>query len=331
VSNALDSPLERFANHPPALAGGVELSLELVDPRLARLQLMHGDTRAELVAAYLSVPYPSGLRRLLSQRPEVEAVIVDRIPSGLIQAAEEAGVGVVDARGHGRLVAPGLVYVSAPPPSLNRSRPSTTSPFAPKASRVVRGLLVDPVQRWRVSYLADLVGVDVGNAHRILGSLVEMGLVERDEETYLLVDPGSLLEAWAEFQRRPRESLTIVSADLRGDLRELVGELSGEGVVSGELAAELYAPHLHGTVATLHCFSAIAAESLHHSGPALRFPPRADGRIVVDVLDPGAAQFSTRIEDLPVAHPVQIYVDLFRSRGRGREAAEHLRREKIPF
>jgi hypothetical protein len=331
MPDALDSPLERFALRPPALTGGVELRVQLVDPRSARLLLSHGDTRAELLAAYLSVPYPSGLRRLLSQRPEVDAVIVDRVPSGLIQAAEEAGVGVLDVRGHGRLVAPGLVYVAPPPPSPGGSRRSTTSPFAPKASRVVRGLLVEPEQRWRVSDLAGFVDVDVGNAHRILGSLVEMGLVERDEETYLLPDPGSLLEAWAELQRRPREWLTIASDQLRGDLHELVRALSGQAVVSGELAAELHEPHLRSSVATLHCFSAGAVELLQHSGPALRFPGRADGRIAVDVVDPGAAQFATLIEGLPIAHPVQVYVDLCRSRGRGREAAEHRRREKIPF
>jgi IclR helix-turn-helix domain len=332
MTHSSDNPLESFASRPPALQGGVQLQVDLLDPRSARLRVRHSGIAADLLAAYLSVPYPSGLRRLLAQRPEVEAVIVDHLPSGLIHAAEESGIGVLDVHGYGRLVANGLVYVAAPPPASPARKRSATSPFAPKASRVVRALLaVDPGRHWRVSELAGLVEVDVGNAHRILASLVEMGLVERDEEAYLVVDPGSLLDAWAESQRPVSERVSIASEHLVSDLLELVAAASGEAVASGEFATELYAPHLPGGVAALHCFSSRAVEAVQRAGPALRFVPGGQGRIAVDLADPGVAQFGSLLQGLPVAHPVQVYVDLFRSRGRGREAAAHLRRELIAY
>lgn len=326
--------LEGFANRPPELEGGVELQVELVDSRSALLHLRHNGHGMDLRAAYLSVPYPSGLRRLLAQQPEVDAVIVDRLPPGLVRAAEEAGVGVLDLKGHGRMVAPGFVYVVPPPPTLlSAARRSPASPFAPKASRIVRGLLVEPEQHWRLSNLAEAVKVDAGNAHRIFASLVEMGVVEKDEEAYVLSDPGSLLEAWAEFQRRSRERLSLATDDLAGDLRKLVSTLEGQAVVSGEFAAELHAPYLPAAEAVLHCFSQGALESIQQTEPLLQYVPSYGprSRILVDVADEGAGQFASVLNGLPVAHPVQVYVDLFRDHGRGREAAEHVRRERIPY
>jgi hypothetical protein len=334
TNGANNSRFEAFADRPPTLEGGIDLEVDVTDPRHVRLRLRQNGNRADLRAAYLSVPYPSGLRRLLAQEPDLDVVIVERLPIGLTQAAENAGVGVLDVRGKGRLVAPGFVYVVPPAPAyLAAGRNSRTSPFAPKASRIVRGLLTAPEERWRVSNLADAVGVDVGNAHRILASLVEMGVVERDEEAYLVSDPGSLLEAWAEFYRRPRERIALpIADDLGQDLRKLVVALDGDAVVSGEFAAELQAPYLPAAGALLHCYNLAAWESLRSSEQhdyAPTFMPR--GRILVDMADDGVGQFASIVDGLPIAHPIQVYVDLFRDPGRGREAAEHLRRELIPY
>ncbi|HZO06073.1 MAG TPA: hypothetical protein VFB52_06775, partial [Solirubrobacterales bacterium] len=107
-----------------------------------RLRFRQDEVVAELRAAFLSVPYPSGLRRLLAGRPGIEAVLVEHIPSGLDAAAREAGVSYLDPRGNGRVVAPGLVYVVPPRgPLMHRmiggDVPDDPEAAPPKASRRV--------------------------------------------------------------------------------------------------------------------------------------------------------------------------------------------------
>jgi len=329
--------LRRLASRPPKLPGGVRLTVVPHDSRHATIALAHGARRIELRAAVLSVPYPSALERLLATEPELEAVIVQRVPRGLAEAAERHGIAYLDVQGRGQVVREGFVYAAEPlrgPVMTPRS-----SPFAPAASRVVRALLADPVHHWRISHLASLVQLNPGNVHRALAALTDSGYVERDGDAYVLVDPGSLLEAWAEIgtRLRPNHRGTIaVQEDLRLAVERLVSDLGRRAVVSGELAAELMTPHLPAESAIVHCLDTDAWEQL--SGwelggwqlLAIDSPPRA-GHIAVDLADEGVAQFGSERYELPLVSPAQLYVDLARSRGRGREAAEEVRRQCLRY
>lgn len=326
--------LARIIERPPTLAGGVQLELVPEDDRHVRLRVQHHGHGAELRAVFLSVPFPSGLRRLLANEGPVDAVIVDRIPRGFAEAAEELDISYLDRSGRGRLVAPGFVYVAAPIPGLSGLRlRAKSSPFAPKASRVVRALLSQPGESWRLSALTSLVDINPGNAHRILASLVEEGLVERDEEDYVVYDPGSLLEAWAEAYSLPRERVVLPVQDTLDEEIRRLAEGSEDVVVSGEFAAEHLAPHLPSESAVLHCLTIDAWQQLSGGrDPGFLTPPVARrGQIVLAQADPGVAQFGHRDNGVAFVAPVQAYVDLYRQRDRGREAAEHLRREVLAF
>lgn len=326
-----NSVLRRFARRPPKLAGDIELSVDLLDDQHGVVCLTHGDVAVELDAAGLSVPYPSGLRQLLAREHDVDLIVVERVPPGLRDAAEESGLSYLDLDGGGRVVADGLVYV-APPHRGGRVAGSRSSPFASKSSRVVRTLLSDPQNRWRLSDVAALSDLNPGNVHRVLAALIDRGVAERDENAYRLTDPGSLLEAWADQHRRPRERVWVpCEGDLRECVRDLLVKLGENAVVSGELAAEELAPYLPAETATVHCLDAEAFVALvAEDEPSLSFGPPS-GQIVVDLTDEGYGSFGSERNGLPLASPAQVYVDLAADRGRGREAAEHLRREALGF
>lgn len=354
ASREQNNEWQKFVDQPPELDGGVRLSARALDGRRAVLRFAHERNSLELRSSWLAVPYPSGLRRLIAADPDLEAVVVERIPRGLDAAARELGISYLDRQGRGRVVGPGFVYVVAslpiPPSGIGEgdlpegshqlppaprspgvSKPRV-SPFAPKASRIVRALLAQPEVRWRLSALASEVGVDAGNAHRVLGALVDSGLAERDENLYFVSDSGSLLEAWAERARRPRERLQLpVANGLPGALREILAAAGSEAVVSGEFAAELLAPHLASSSALVHCLSSKAWNSVEELARDWSVPLRRSGRMQIDRADEGVAQFGSQADGLPLAAPAQIYVDLAREHGRGREAAEHLRREVLGY
>lgn len=332
-SGKQDPILVRLARRPPALEGGIELSVDLHNDHRGAVHLQHGDVAVQLNAAGLSVPYPSGLQRLLSSEPNIELVVVERAPEGLRKAVAEAGINYLDLAGRGRVIAPGLVYVASPRPNYPVGS-ARSSPFAPKASRVVRVLLSDPGRPWRLSDVAVLSELNPGNVHRALAALVDRGMVERDEDAYVVSDPGSLLEAWADQHQEPRERLWFpYEGDLRDFVRKLIGDLGEHAVVSGELAAEELAPYLPAESAIIHALDPDAFSSLPR--PEIRPPiphlsPRP-GQVVVNASDAGDGQFRVVKDGLPLAAPSQVYVDLARDRGRGREAAEHLRESVIGF
>ena len=326
--------LERFLRHPPSLEGGISLRARREGSHHLRLYLQHEAARAELVAAGLSRPYPSGLRRVLAADPDIDAVIVEHIPAGLDEAAEEAGISYLDLQGRGRIAHPGIVYVSKPDRSEVRVSHKAAAPFAPKASRVGRALLCHPDRRWRLSELAGEVDMAPGNAHRVLAALVEAGYVERDLDDYVLVDAGSLLEAWAEASRRRNDYLALaVVEDLDGDVRRFLNLLGDrrDAVVSGELAAEALISYLPAERAVIHVLSAEAwAEVENWKDSRSSFLGERD-QILVDRADPGVAHFGDERDGLALVSPVQLYVDLYADRGRGREAAEQVRRELLRF
>jgi hypothetical protein len=336
-------PIEVFLAHPPTLEGGLELDLEPIDERRALMLVRDGGHRFRGRAEVLAVPYPSGLKRLLASRPEVDVVLVERASRGLDEAARDLGIGYLDRHGRGRLVGPGFVYVVPPverasdqdrPAARSASSSGRASPFAPKASRIVRALLVDPARVWRLAEIADACRMSPGTVHRILGALVDAGFVERDGKAYVLGDPGSLLEAWAVqvARARPVERITLpVGGGVRAEVQRILEVLGDAAVVSGELAAELYAPYLPASHAIVHCVDKDAWDARRISDAVPDRPLRASGQVVVDLVDEGVADFSRVRDGLPLVAPPQLYVDMHRERGRGREAAEHVRAQVMGY
>ncbi len=340
--------LRRFVADPPGLEGGLTLSLKPLGERRAWLRAGTGDHAFEGLAAGLSVPYASGLKRLVASDPEIDVALVEHAAPGFDRAAVDQGVGYLDLRGHGRLVGPSFVYVAPPtapnagvPPidlehdiARRSSRGHRVSPFAPKASRVARCFLTHPQLAWRLSEIAEATDMNPGNIHRVLAALLDLDLIERDGDDYVVPDPGSLLEAWSEQagRVRPRERFAIPVEGRLGDaVRDLLDVLGNVGVVSGELAAELYAPHLPATSAIVHHLGDVTLAELESGLPPQMRPLRAQSQIVVDHVDEGVAAFGELRGGLPLVSAPQLYFDLYRARGRAREAAEHVRREVLSY
>jgi hypothetical protein len=153
-------------------------------------------------------------------------------------------------------------------------------------------------------------------------------------DAYVLADAASLLDAWADQHEAPRDRVWFdvdVDADLRAFVANLLQRLDAAGVVSGELAAEELAPHLPAERAIVHAFDPRRFAELRGYRPSRPDSLRSASGVLVDLADAGYDAFSVSKRGLPLASPQQVYVDLARDRGRGREAAEHLRRTAIGY
>lgn len=114
---------------------------------------------------------------------------------------------------------------------------------------------------------------------------------------------------------------------------ELLDLLEGAGAISGEFAAERWAPYLPAQSALIHCYRAETWERLTEDvgAPSLGTRRSHEGQLLLAQADEGVAHFGEVVDGFPLVHPAQAYVDLYPARGRGREAAEHLRRECLPY
>ncbi|MHB1537605.1 MAG: type IV toxin-antitoxin system AbiEi family antitoxin [Solirubrobacteraceae bacterium] len=307
--------------------------MRLLDRRRGELRLRGAGIGASFQAAGLAVPYASGLRRLRGELPRVDLVIVERAPAGFRAATQSEGVSWLDVDGGGSVLVGServLFDASAREADRPRRRPGV-SPFAGAASRVLRVLLSELERGWRLSELAELASVNPGNAHRVLGELVQRGHLEREGYSYRLVDAGRLLDAWALHYEPPRQRIACAADEPIASV--VVGLVDGveRAVVSGELAAEAIAPLLPARSAVVHCLDERAFAEVARRAQEL---PAASGRaggVLVDLADPGCGAFSVERAGLPLAAPAQVYLDLARRLDRGREAAEHLRQQALGF
>src|SRR5438094_3912465 len=114
-------------------------------------------------------------------------------------------------------------------------RPSTRplrSLFAPRATRVVRVLLVEPGRAWRLEELGRAAEVSLGHSHNVIKRLEELAWVERDDsQRFRLSKPADLLEAWCESYTYRANEITSYLAPERVT-RKFMGEVAR--VVSGE-------------------------------------------------------------------------------------------------
>jgi len=218
-------------------------------------------------------------------------------------------------------------------------RPSTRplrSLFAPRATRVVRVLLVDPARAWRLEELARAASVSLGHAHNVVKRLEELAWVERDADQRIrLGKPVDLLESWSDsYTYRANEIASYVAPEriTRRYMAELARAAAAEGrryAFTLNAGVSLVAPNFR--VPVLHCYlegdPAPLARAL-----GLRAAAEADGTLhVLSPYDPGVFYGALEKGGLKVVCLPQLYADLFHYERRGRDQAEHLRREAMGY
>jgi hypothetical protein len=217
-------------------------------------------------------------------------------------------------------------------------RPSTRplkSLFAPRATRVARVLLAEWQRSWRLEELARAAAVSLGHGHNVVKRLEDLAWVERDERQRIrLAKPADLLEAWCEsYTYRENELATYFSPEriTRRLIAEIVRLAEREGrryALTMHAGASLVAAHLR--MPAIHCYlegdpAPIAA------GLGLR-PAEGDGTVyLLSPYDQGVFAGLLEKGGFKVVSLPQLYADLVHYERRGREEAEHLRREAMGY
>src|SRR5436309_7778531 len=109
------------------------------------------------------------------------------------------GLGFVDLSGNCYLAFENVLIEKEGKRNVRPSTRPLRSLFAPRATRVVRVLLIEPARAWRLEELGKAAGVSLGHTHNVVKRLQELAWVEHDESQRIrLGKPADLLESWCE-------------------------------------------------------------------------------------------------------------------------------------
>ena len=283
-----------------------------------------------------SQPYVAGAIRQLGavQRSFVHDVIpilaVPYMPKPAQEQCAQAQLPWLDLSGNARIVVSGIFYQNLGNPNRFRLSGRLASAFAPMGSRIARRLLMDPYEAVRQRDLASYTGMDEGHTSRIVGRLMETGLVERREDGVRVVDAKALLDAWREDYRFDRHYAIRGHIPASGGdtlIRSLAETLSkaGEPYAATALpAAWLWTRYGRFSLCTIYV-SKLPSTGLKKDLGFREETTRANTWLVVPN-DEGVFHGPELVDGIRCVHPVQAYVDLKDHPERATEAAAELRR-----
>jgi hypothetical protein len=308
------------------------------------VKLRLGDREHTLVLEVCSLGQPRQIRAAINRLEEVRRELPGAYPLAAAvyigpQSArilKGSNLGYVDLSGNCHLA---LENVLIEKEGKRNVRPSTRplrSLFAPRATRVIRVLLIDPIRAWRLEELARAAEVSLGHAHNVVKRLGELAWAERDDRQRIrLAKPDDLLEQWGEsYTYRRNEILSYfvperVTRRFMTDVARAMLAVGRRYAFTLNAGLSLVAPQIRTPV--VHCYlegdpaPVIAALGLR---------PTTEGEGTLHLLgpyDPGVFHGALEKGGLKVVCLPQLYVDLLHYERKGPEQAEHLRREAMAY
>ena len=239
----------------------------------------------------------------------------------------------LDLSGNARIIAPGIFYQNLGNPNRFRRVGRPESAFGPKGARITRRLLMEPTKPLRQRSLAYGTGLDEGHTSRIVGKLLEAGLVNRGEDGISVTDSNALLAAWRDDYRFDRHHVIRGHITSRGGdlliqaISEILSRLEEPYAATALPAAWLWTRYAGFRLATVYLSTLPSAGLKKELG--FREEARGANTWLVVPNDEGVFDGVELVDAIRCVHPVQAYVDLKNHPERAAEAAEELRRRLL--
>jgi hypothetical protein len=244
-------------------------------------------------------------------------------------------VGFLDLEGNARLVFDGVFIERLVPGKPGTDRRELRSIFKPKSAQVLRVLLRDPRRSWRVTDLAEAAGVSLGHISNVRLALLDREWAAIGPDGLFLTEPERLLDAWREAYEPPAGKRLGFYTTLHGSAFEVSARTAlaaanerGGAMLASFSAAHWLAPYARTGSQYFYADEA-GAVALQQE---LKLSSAAKGENVVITRLEDRGLFRDAIEPAPgilCTSQVQTYLDLAAAGERGREAADHLRRERL--
>ncbi len=342
ATQALKALLERV----PAIGlANVEIGAKGIARRADILvRFSTGDRQHVLVCEVKATGQPRHVRTAVLQLRDYAAhygagaipVLIAPYLSPEAQAlCQEYGVGFLDLEGNARLAFDGVFIERIVPGKPATDRRELRSIFKPKSAQVLRVMLRDPRRSWRVVDLAAASGVSLGHISNVRLSLLDLEWAGVGPAGLFLTEPDLLLDAWRDTYEPPAGKRLGFYTTLHGSAFEQAAlaalsaaNKSGAAMFASFSAGRWLAPYARTGSEYFYADEA-GADALRQ---VLKLSPAAKGENVVLTRLEDRGLFRDAVEPAPgivCTSQVQTYLDLAAAGERGREAADHLRRETL--
>lgn len=289
-------------------------------------------------------PYVSMQREFdqgTTKKLKVRVFAAPHISSRMAEICGKHGWSWFDLSGNCRISIPNLLHLhhTGNPPVHPKPKPRANLGTR-EAGRVVRALLtplfVGRTWTQRSLRTACQPEVSLGLVNKLVQHLQEERFLEPlPDGGFLLSDPLKLLFAWRDAYRFDQHErlghFTLLQGSKLQEALVSLDPLSGDSAAYAAFsAADFQAPHVRQPKTWLY----VSSHFLDHFREVAEAKPVDSGEnLVVLVPYDAGVFFSPEItaedDHLPCTNPVQTYVDLWHSGGRGREAAEALLEQRL--
>ena len=271
------------------------------------------------------------LRKLQTEGEAYGVFVAPYISPSSAGLCADAGIGTVDLAGNCR-IAFQQVFISREkmrnPYSMN---PGLKSIYSPKSERILRVLLAYPYQPWRAVDLAEESQVSLGMITQVSKKLIEEEWLKKTQQGIVLTEPDHLLADWVNnytLKRSVQYNFYTLKPllEVESEIAEVCDRLSIPYALTGFSASNRLAPIVRGQRAMIYIQRDVmqVAEKV-----GLKSVESGANITLIQPYDDGVFWNAQPMDDLRVANPVQVYLDLKRYPGRGEEAADFLYREVI--
>lgn len=240
-------------------------------------------------------------------------------------------IGYVDLSGNCRLCFDRIYIEKQGNPNRFAEKRDLRTLYSPKAQRVLRAILSNPKKAWKTKELSEEARVSLGQVSNVRKLLTDREWIRTKPEGFVLSEPEALLLEWAEnynYQKnRVRSFYTLKAApEFEADLASVFKRENLTYALTSFSGAARLAPAVRRQRAIAYVEEGrVDLASLL----GLKEVPSGANVSLLTPYDDGVFYGASEIDGIRVASPIQVYLDLSSSRGRGEEAAAALLEEVI--
>ncbi len=305
------------------------------------LRLKIGEKKETILCEVLSQSFPKQIREKGLQLLETSeqgkkgypVIIAPYISELGKEICKKIGVGFLDLSGNAYLNFDSFYLEIEGKPNKFKSLGKLSGLFNPKGERILRFYLLQGKDGSLQSYrqIAAEVSVSLGQVSKVNKKLDELGLWIEESEGVKTLDKTKLLDLWRDNYRFERNRiLSFYSIKQIPQIEKQITEFCKTNEVQYALTlfsgANRLAPFTRYNVATSYFSGDI--EKIKGDLELKEVPSGANLQIIIPY-DEGVYYKAQEVNSFITANPIQIYLDLYNNKGRGKEQANFLRERII--
>lgn len=319
-----------------------EINLELLQKQTitdAALLFQYNGLDIELLIELKTLGTPKRIHEavnqllvVLNEYPQSYGIVVaPYISDRSAEICKQANIGYVDLSGNFWIAFDSIFLSQENMPNKFPTETRLSSLYAPKTERVLRVLLTYPYQVWKIIDLSKEADISMGMITHIRRRLEEEKWVNKQEVGFSLAKPDMLLMDWVDHYRfQNHEQYEFYTMATLNDAESRINEICNKSNIHLALTAFSAANHLAPMVKGQKSSIFISQDVLEVAREAGLKRVNSGANInLIKPYDTGVFWNRSKVQDLQIATPVQVYLDLKQMRGRGEEAAEFLLSEVI--